>query len=71
MQWKWFSILILLLLLVIFTAQNYEVVKIKFFFWFFQTSQAIIIFAALFLGILIGWIISFTRPRPKKEGNIS
>lgn len=61
MTWKWFVILILLLLLVIFIAQNYEVVKIQFLFWSFQTSRAIIIFSCLFIGILIGWIFSFIK----------
>jgi uncharacterized integral membrane protein len=55
---KWTLILILLLLLVIFTAQNYEVVKIQFLFWSFQTSRAIILFATLCIGIIIGWISS-------------
>ncbi len=56
MSWKLITVLILLLLLVIFTTQNYEVVKIRFLFWSFQTSRAIVIFATLFLGIVIGWI---------------
>jgi uncharacterized integral membrane protein len=56
MYWKWFFILLLLLVSVIFTAQNYEVVKIQFLFWSFQTSGAIIIFSALVIGILIGCI---------------
>jgi len=59
MNWKWIVVLILLLLLVIFTAQNYDVVQIKFLFWSFQTSRAIIIFSSLFIGVIIGWIISF------------
>lgn len=61
MNWKWTVILILLLLLVIFTAQNYEIVKIQFLFWSFQTSRAIVIFTTLIVGILIGWISSFIK----------
>ena len=56
MNWKLITVLILLFLLVIFTAQNYGVVKIQFLFWSFQTSRAIVIFATLFLGVVIGWI---------------
>ena len=56
MNWKWIVVLVLMLFLVIFTAQNYEVVKIQFLFWSFQTSRAIVIFATLILGIVIGWI---------------
>ncbi|KPJ65686.1 MAG: hypothetical protein AMJ45_04720 [Syntrophobacter sp. DG_60] len=56
MNWKWVIILILLLLLVIFAAQNYEVVKIQFLFWSLKTSRAVVVFSALFIGIVIGWI---------------
>jgi len=63
MNWKWLVILILLLLLVIFTAQNYEVVKIQLLFWSFETSRAIIIFSTLLMGIIIGWITSIIKKR--------
>ncbi|MFH1888922.1 MAG: lipopolysaccharide assembly protein LapA domain-containing protein [Candidatus Omnitrophota bacterium] len=56
MYFKWFLVLLLLLILVVFTAQNYEVVRIHFLFWSFQTSRAIIIFLALLIGIIIGCI---------------
>jgi len=62
MNWKWTIVLTLLLLLVIFTVQNYEVVKIQFLFWSFQTSRAIVIFLALAIGFAIGAIISTKRP---------
>jgi uncharacterized integral membrane protein len=58
MRWKWLVVLTLLLFLVIFAVQNYEIVKIQFLFWSFATSRAIVIFIALFIGIIIGWIAS-------------
>ncbi|MCK9594834.1 MAG: lipopolysaccharide assembly protein LapA domain-containing protein [Candidatus Omnitrophica bacterium] len=61
MNWKWILVLILLLLLAIFSVQNYEIVKIQFLFWSFQTSRAIVIFSALFIGIIIGLIISLIK----------
>ncbi|MBU1998456.1 MAG: LapA family protein [Candidatus Omnitrophica bacterium] len=61
MNWKWILVLILLLLLVIFTVQNYEIVKIQFLFWSFQTSRAIVIFSTLFIGMIIGWIIPLIK----------
>ncbi len=61
MSWKWILILMLLLLLVIFTAQNYEVVEIKFLFWSFKTSRAIVIISTLFIGIIIGWLTSLVK----------
>jgi len=63
MKWQWIVILILLLFLVIFTAQNYEAVKIKFLLWSFTTSRAIVIFSTLFIGVLIGWISAYLRRR--------
>lgn len=59
MKWQWILVLMLLLFLVIFTAQNYEVVKIRFLFWFFETSRAIVIFSTLVAGIIIGWISAY------------
>ncbi|NQT23644.1 MAG: LapA family protein, partial [Candidatus Omnitrophica bacterium] len=44
---------------VIFTTQNYEVVKLQFLLWSFETSRAIIIFASLVIGFIIGTIVSF------------
>jgi len=61
MNWKWVVVLTLLLLLVIFTVQNYEVVKIQFLLWSFQTSRALVIFLALTIGFIIGAIISMKR----------
>ena len=59
MNWKWIIVLILMMLLVIFTTQNYEVVKLQFLLWSFETSRAIIIFASLVIGFIIGTIVSF------------
>jgi len=56
MNWKIILVLILLPVLVIFAAQNYQVVKIQFLFWSFQTSGAIVIFTTLLVGFVIGWI---------------
>ena len=56
MKWQWLVILLSLLILVIFSVQNYGVVKIQFLFWSFQTSRAIMFFVALMLGVIIGWI---------------
>ena len=63
MNWKWMLVLILLLLLVIFTAQNYEAVEIRFLFWSFTTSRAIVLFSTLVVGFIIGWIVSLVVKR--------
>jgi uncharacterized integral membrane protein len=59
MKWQWLIILVLLLILVIFSVQNYGVVKIQFLFWSFRTSRAIMFFVTLMLGVIIGWITAF------------
>lgn len=56
MNWRWIVVLILMVFLVVFAVQNYEMVKIQFLTWSFETSRAIIIFGALIIGIIIGWI---------------
>ncbi len=63
MNWKLWSILGLLGLAVVFTVQNVEVVEIRFLFWRIEMSRALMIFAVLVAGILMGWIGSGLRPR--------
>ena len=70
MKLKWFFVLLFLILIVIFTAQNYEVVEIKFLVWSFQTSRAIIMFSALFIGILIGWISSSLKGNKEEDETV-
>ncbi len=59
MNWKWVLILSLMGILVIFTTQNYEIVKIQFLVWSFKTSRAIIIFIALAIGFIAGAILGY------------
>lgn len=58
---------ILLLFVVIFTLQNSEVVSIKFLFWSFELSRALMIFLVLAAGILIGAFLS-NLPRIFNKG---
>jgi len=55
---------LLLLVVVVFTAQNYEVMEIRFLTWSFVMSRAVVIFIALLAGLLIGWLTPFGRRRP-------
>lgn len=59
MNWKVIAILVALLLLLIFVLQNHAVVEIKFFFWVFTASRAIILFLTLVIGILIGLVVPY------------
>ena len=61
MQWKFWLGIAALFLLVIFMAQNYEKVEIKFLLWSFTTSRAIILFLTLITGVVIGWTFALLK----------
>ncbi|MFH1768577.1 MAG: LapA family protein [Candidatus Omnitrophota bacterium] len=61
MNKKWILVVAALFILVVFAVQNYEVVKVKFLFWSFATSRAIIIFSSLLIGFIIGMAVSRMR----------
>lgn len=48
----------LLFLVIVFTIQNYAAVTLKFLFWSISTSQAILVFVCLFVGIIIGALLA-------------
>jgi len=66
MNWKWIVILILFILVVIFTAQNYEVVEIKFLFWTLRMSRSIIIFLSVLVGTILGISLSVFGKKKSK-----
>jgi len=49
-------------LLVLFIAQNYQVVGLRFLFWKLEMSQAVLIFVALAAGVGLGWLSRGARP---------
>ena len=53
--------LVLVGLLVIFSAQNYEVVRLRFLFWHLDMSRAVLLFLVLAAGIAIGWTLAGLR----------
>lgn len=63
MQWKFWLVIGALFLLVVFVAQNYETVEIKFLFWAFTTSRAIILFLTLVIGIVMGWSAALIKSK--------
>ena len=48
-------------LLVIFTAQNYQVVELRFLFWKLEMSRAVMITALFFGGFSVGLLVSNVR----------
>ena len=52
---KIITALLLLLVVLVFTFQNTDVVKVKFFGWTLELSPALKIFATFAAGFLLGW----------------
>ncbi len=62
--YKLIAVIIFLILLVIFTLQNTERVRIRFFLFSISVSSALIILFSLIIGIFIGWLgIPFIQKR--------
>jgi uncharacterized integral membrane protein len=57
MTWKRIVIVTVLVILIVFTAQNYQQVQIKFLAWSFKSSSAVAIFISLVIGFLIGLLM--------------
>lgn len=51
----------LLLTVVIFTLQNTEMISIRFLFWQFSLSRALMLFLVLGVGILLGFLLGTYR----------
>ncbi len=66
--------IVLAILIVIFTIQNTQVVEIKFFIWQTSISKALVLLSALFIGIILGWLITWTgysrRKRKEREERV-
>ncbi len=56
---------ILFILVLIFVFQNIEVVKVSFLVWDISMPRALMIFAVLIAGIIVGWLAR--RPKKKRE----
>jgi uncharacterized integral membrane protein len=67
MNYKLITTLVAVGLAVIFIIQNVEVVEIRFLFWSFAMSRALLMFFLLALGIIAGWFMgSIARQRKIK-----
>jgi len=55
--------LIVVSVVVVFTAQNTEVVELRFLSWSFEMSRAVVVFLAFCSGLLLGWLTPWRRRR--------
>jgi uncharacterized integral membrane protein len=59
--------IVLAILIVIFTIQNPQVVDIQFFVWKTSISKALVLLSTLFIGIILGWLITWMGYSQRKR----
>ncbi len=64
---KLYLVLALIALVLIFTVQNAVVVDIRFLFWSFSMSRALVIFFTLSIGVVVGWLLRGHLVRKKER----
>jgi len=70
---KMLGIIVLLLGVVVFTLQNTEQVQVRFLFWQFGASRALMLFIVLAVGFVSGWLAKSLQDRHHRaeESSIS
>ena len=58
MNFKIGLVAILAFIVLIFLAQNYDVVTVKFLLWDLSMSRAVLLFFSLLIGFIIGWFLN-------------
>ena len=69
MSAKMIVTLILTGLVVVFIVQNAQVAELRFLVWTLAVSQALLLFLALAIGVLAGWVLHawFTHQRVRRR----
>ena len=69
MNFKIGLVAIFILIALIFLAQNYDVVTVKFLLWDLSMSRAVLLFFSLLIGFIIGWFLNsyLSYRKDKKE----
>jgi uncharacterized integral membrane protein len=57
----------LIAVVMIFVIQNTQVVEFQFLVWTFSLSRALMLFCALAVGIIAGWLLTFPKRRNKQK----
>lgn len=67
MRWKILVGLVIAALVTVVAAQNAGPLTVRFLFWSFEMSQALVIFFSGMLGLAVGWLLATVRTlKPKK-----
>jgi len=67
MSAKTIVFIVLTILIVIFTYQNTQVVDIHFFTWKRSIPNALMLLSTLFIGIILGWLLTWTGYSRRKR----
>ena len=57
----------LIAVVLIFVVQNTQVVEFQFLVWKISASRALMLFGALAVGVIAGWILKSPKARPGKR----
>jgi uncharacterized integral membrane protein len=64
---KSIAIIVILFLVAIFIVQNAQVVQVNLFFWSTEASRALVLLITFVLGLIAGWISSFSFKKKREE----
>jgi hypothetical protein len=68
MKLSWVFVIILLLLVAIFSVQNAEMMTVRFMFWHFDLSAALVIQLAALFGASVGLVVGVYSSRTVRPG---
>ncbi len=57
----------LIVFVLIFVIQNTQVVEFQFLVWTISMSRALMLFGALFIGVVAGWLLGVPKQKKKIE----
>jgi uncharacterized integral membrane protein len=61
MRWKLYAAVLLAVVVVLFTAQNVQVVEVRFLFWRLEMSRVLLLLGVFGAGALAGWLAHHRR----------
>lgn len=58
----------LIVFILIFVVQNTQVVEFRFLVWTISLSRALMLFGALAIGVVAGWLLRVPKQKKEQEG---